>query len=150
MKELKVQPIRNGTVIDHITAGQAVNVLRILHLPRRGWTSTITAAMNVPSADGRKDIVKIEDRELDSDEVNRIALIAPSATINIVREYELVSKTRVELPDKVQGIVRCPNNACVTNHQPIQTAFTIQTKQPLHLRCAYCDRDVDDVAAAVA
>src|ERR1700737_2335006 len=101
MQELKVQPIRNGTVIDHIAPGRAITVLRILGMPRMGWTSIITAAMNVPSSRGRKDILKIEDRELDPTEVNKISLIAPQATINIVREYEVVRKELVELPEKV-------------------------------------------------
>lgn len=147
MKELKVQPIRNGTVIDHIAAGKAVVVLRILGLPRAGWTSTITAAMNVPSgASGRKDILKIEDRELDASEVNKIALIAPSATINIIREYEVARKEIVELPDKVSNLVKCPNPNCVTNAEPVKTQFAIVDRDPVRLRCGYCDRDVADVA----
>jgi len=159
MKELKVQPIRNGTVIDHVSPGRAIAVLRILGMPRAGWTSTITAAMNVPSSRGRKDILKIEDRELDAGEVNRIALIAPNATINIVREYEVVRKDHVELPEKVAGIVKCPNQNCVTNHEPIKTQFLViagrrgrgeddasSARDPLRLRCGYCDREVHEVA----
>ncbi|HEX2021558.1 MAG TPA: aspartate carbamoyltransferase regulatory subunit [Candidatus Thermoplasmatota archaeon] len=146
MKELKVQPIRNGTVIDHIAAGRAVSVLRILGLPRGGWTSTITAAMNVGSARGRKDILKIEDRELDPAEVNKISLIAPNATINIIREYEVARKERVQLPEKISGLVKCPNPNCVTNHEPVRSTFVIVTKDPILLRCAYCDREVADAA----
>ena len=146
MKELKVQPIRNGTVIDHIAPGNAVRVLRILGMPRPGWTSTITAAMNVPSSRGRKDILKIEDRELDPGEVNKISLIAPNATINIVREYEVVRKERVVLPDKVSSLVKCPNPNCVTNHEPVKTQFLVANRDPLRLRCGYCDREVAEVA----
>lgn len=146
MQELKVQPIRNGTVIDHITAGRAIAVLRILGMPRPGWTSTITAAMNVPSSRGRKDILKIEDREVDPAEVNKISLIAPNATINIVREYEVIRKDVVELPEKVSGIVKCPNQNCVTNHEPIKTQFLVASRDPLRLRCGYCDRELTDVA----
>lgn len=146
MKELKVQPIRNGTVIDHISPGRAISVLRILGMPRPGWTSTITAAMNVASSRGRKDILKIEDRELDTGEVNKISLIAPNATINIVREYEVVRKERVELPEKVSGLVKCPNPNCVTNHEPVKSSFVVVAREPLHLRCGYCDREVADVA----
>lgn len=146
MQELKVQPIRNGTVIDHISAGRAIAVLRILGMPRPGWTSTITAAMNVPSSRGRKDILKIEDREVDPAEVNKISLIAPNATINIVREYEVIRKDVVELPEKVSGIVKCPNQNCVTNHEPIKTQFLVAARDPLRLRCGYCDRELTDVA----
>lgn len=146
MKELKVQPIRNGTVIDHISPGTAVTVMRILGLLRPGWTSTLTAAMNVPSSKGRKDILKIEDRELDAGEVNKISLIAPNATINIVREYEVASKTVVQIPEKVSGLVKCPNPNCVTNHEPIKSQFIVVTKNPVKLQCGYCDRVVTEVA----
>ena len=144
-----MQPIRNGTVIDHISPGNAIRVLRILGLPRPGWTSTVTAAMNVGSARGRKDILKIEDRELDPSEVNKISLVAPNATINIIREYEVARKERVELPEKVSGLVKCPNPNCVTNHEPIRSQFLIVAKDPVRLRCGYCDREVADVAEHV-
>ena len=153
MKELKVQPIRNGTVIDHITAGRALTVLRILGVPRAGHTSPITAAMNVPSEaspQGRKDIVKIEDRELDANEVSKIALVSPRATINIVREYEVARKENVRLPEKVSGILKCPNPNCITNHEPIKTQFLVASQDPVHLQCGYCDREIDDVAAHIA
>ena len=146
MKELKVQPIRNGTVIDHIAPGRAIKVLKILGMPRSGWTSVITAAMNVPSSKGRKDILKIEDRELDAAEVNKIALIAPNASINIVREFEVIRKDVVQLPEKVSGLVKCPNANCVTNSEPIKTQFMVATREPLRLRCGYCDREVHEVA----
>jgi aspartate carbamoyltransferase regulatory subunit len=146
MKELKVQPIRNGTVIDHIAPGRAITVLRILGMPRPGWTSIITAAMNVPSNKGRKDILKIEDRELDPAEVNKISLIAPNATINIIREYEVARKESVTLPEKVSGLVKCPNPNCVTNHEPVRSQFLVAAKDPVRLTCGYCDREVNDVA----
>ncbi|MHB8606316.1 MAG: aspartate carbamoyltransferase regulatory subunit [Thermoplasmatota archaeon] len=152
MKELKVQPIRNGTVIDHIPAGRALKVLRILKLPRDNWTSTITAAMNVPSsanALARKDIVKIEDREIDANEVNKIALIAPAATINIIREYEVASKTKVTLPEKISGLLRCPNVNCVTNHEPIKASFYVHAGPHVSLTCMYCDRVVAEPAEHV-
>jgi aspartate carbamoyltransferase regulatory subunit len=146
MQELKVQPIRNGTVIDHIAPGNAIRVLRILGMPRPGWTSVLTAAMNVPSARGRKDILKIEDRELDPTELNKISLIAPEATINIVREYEVIRKDVVQLPEKVSGLVKCPNPNCVTNGEPVRTQFLVASRQPLRLRCGYCEREIHDVA----
>ncbi len=148
MKELKVQPIRNGTVIDHISPGMALRVLRILNLPRASSTSTVTAAMHVPTSHlpaGRKDIVKIEDRELEPNEVSKIALVAPFATINIVREYNVVRKEAVRLPEKVHALVKCPNPNCVTNHEPIKSTFLVVSPDPVKLRCGYCDRDVVDV-----
>lgn len=149
MKELKVQPIRNGTVIDHIAPGMALKVLHVLNIPQPGMTSTVTAAINVPSKHmGRKDIVKVEDRELDAAEVNKISLIAPRASINIIREYEVAEKRVVKLPDVVEGIVRCPNPNCITNTgEPIFSVFKVQHKDPPQLQCGYCDRTVADIAA---
>ena len=152
MKELKVQPIKNGTVIDHISPGQALKVLRIMGLPNGELRSVVSIAMNVTSqkTGTQKDVVKIEDREIDPREVNKIALIAPKATINIIRNFEVHKKQVVQLPKEVVGIVRCENPSCITNsHEPVATRFTVVKKDPPQLRCAYCGREVRDVVGAV-
>ncbi len=152
MKELKVQPIRNGTVIDHIPSGRALQVLRILGLPREGGTSIVSAIMNVPSGkDGteRKDIVKVEDRELRPRELDKIALVAPHVTINIIREYDVADKRHVDLPEEVEGIVTCSNPSCVTNHEPTTATFKVLKEDPPTLRCTYCERIVENVAEHV-
>src|SRR5690606_3452725 len=101
-KELKVKPIKNGTVIDHIKANKALSVLKILELPSE--ESAVTIAMNVQSSQmDSKDIVKIEGRELASKEVDKIALIAPKATINIIRDYEIAGKGKVRLRNEIRG-----------------------------------------------
>src|SRR3989304_6798178 len=106
-KDIKVEKIREGTVIDHITSGQALNVLRILGITKDYPTTAVTVAMNVPSRKGgRKDIVKIEGRELKSDEVGKITLISPNATINIIRSMEVFSKMKVSLPGVIDSVVR--------------------------------------------
>ncbi len=136
---LRVSKIKDGTVIDHITGGHALDVAKILGLAERR-TSVITIAMNVPSKRlGRKDMVKIEGRFLASSEVDKIALLAPNATINIVKGYKVVEKQRVKLPDAIKGIVKCDNPACISNsNEPVQTRFYVQKAQPLHLKCHYC------------
>lgn len=148
MKELKVTPIRNGTVIDHISPGMALKVLRILDLPKPETRSSITAAVNVPSKrEGKKDIVKVEDRELDPREVDKIALIAPEATINIIRDYNVAEKHNVKLPEVVSGIVRCGNPNCITNQsEPVTSQFLVVGKKPPRLRCHYCDREMVEIA----
>ena len=136
-RQLLVSPIKNGTVIDHITAGEALNVLKILGIT--GTTSErLSIATNVVSRDmRRKDIVKIENRELMTEEVDRIALIAPRATINIIREYRVVEKKGVEIPSVLIGVVRCPNPGCISNtNEPIKSRFEVVEKG---LRCYYCD-----------
>ncbi|WP_455286273.1 aspartate carbamoyltransferase regulatory subunit, partial [[Eubacterium] cellulosolvens] len=108
-----------------------------------------SAVMNVESKRyGRKDIVKIEDRELNPQEVDKIALIAPKATINIVREYEVTSKKRVQLPQTIKGIIRCNNPSCVVNaREPVTAEFRVEIPEPLRIRCHYCGRIMgkDDV-----
>ena len=142
-RELKVKPIRNGTVIDHISANKALRVLKILRLPSK--ETAVTLAMNVQSSQmGSKDIVKIEGRELASQEVDEIALIAPYATINIIRNYDIVGKGKVNLLDEINNILNCSNPNCITNtNEPVHTRFIVLQKEPLVLRCHYCERIMD-------
>ena len=136
---LRVSKIKDGTVIDHITGGHALDVAKILGIAERR-ASVITIAMNVPSKRlGHKDMVKIEGRFLAGSEVDKIALLAPNATINIVKGYKVVEKQRVKLPDTIKGIVKCDNPACISNStEPVQTRFYVQKAQPLRLKCHYC------------
>jgi aspartate carbamoyltransferase regulatory subunit len=143
-KEMRVRRIEHGTVIDHITAGQALNVLRILGVS--GTTSAVVSvAMNVPSgAIGSKDIVKVEDRELEEEEVDRISLIAPNATINIIRDFEVIEKYRVDLPERLEGVVKCSNPNCISNtNEPVISKFLVN-KKPVELRCIYCDHVISE------
>lgn len=151
MRDLKVTPIKNGTVIDHIPSGMALKVLKVLGIA--GDTgSTVSVLMHVPSKKrGAKDIVKIEDRELNPRELNTIALIAPQATINIIRNYNVAEKHEVTLPERAVGILRCGNPNCITNaKEPVETVFLVKSRAPLRLRCQYCDRELEDVAAHIA
>jgi len=145
-KELKVPRIKDGTVIDHITAGSAVKVLHILGIPK-GTSSVVSVAMNVKSKFGKKDIVKVENRELDTHEVDKIALIAPKATINFIRDYEVAKKYKVKLPDEIVGIVTCSNPTCISNaKEPVKSRFKVITKDPLRIKCYYCEREPEDIA----
>lgn len=141
-KELKIRAIENGTVIDRITANKALHILKILELPD-SETLNITIAMNVSSNEiGRKDIVKIENRELDHEELNQIALIAPKATINIIRNYEPIKKDNIILPDKITSMIKCTNPKCITNYEnePITPRFNVINKYPPVVRCHYCEK----------
>jgi aspartate carbamoyltransferase regulatory subunit len=143
--ELRVKPINNGTVIDHIAGGQALNVLKILGIS--GTTdATVSVVMNVESSRlGKKDIVKVEDRELKEEEVNRIALIAPDATINIIRDFLVIEKHLVDLPDQIVGVVRCQNPSCISNtEEPIKSRLLVKTKNPVVLRCVYCEQPITE------
>ncbi|RLI63816.1 MAG: aspartate carbamoyltransferase regulatory subunit [Candidatus Asgardarchaeum californiense] len=139
--ELRVKKIENGTVIDHIPKGRALAVLRILGI-RYPTDFIVSVVMNVPSGKyGTKDVVKIENRELTEDELNKIALIAPEATINIIRSYKVARKFKVELPDHIENVVKCANPACITNtREPVKPTFTVIQKSPVILRCDYCGK----------
>ncbi len=136
-QELRVSKIRDGTVVDHIAAGQALNVLAILGIDTDSG-ETVSVGMRVPSDRlGSKDIVKVEGRELSQDEVDVLSLIAPAATINIVREFDVVEKHRVERPDVVAGILSCPNHHCITTEdEPVESCFDVLDDA---IRCQYCE-----------
>ncbi len=146
---LLVRRIREGTVIDHIPAGRALTVLRILGITgREGYK--VAVVMNVESHKlGKKDIVKIEGRMLSPSEVNKIALVAPSATINIVRDYKVVEKQKVSLPDRIDDILSCPNPTCITRQprEHLVSRFRVLSRRPVRLQCIYCGTilDEDDV-----
>jgi aspartate carbamoyltransferase regulatory subunit len=141
MKEVKVRKIKNGTVIDHIVAGQALNVLRIIGIAREYPRTTVTVAMNVPSGKmGTKDIVKVEGKELKEDEVDKISLISQNATINIIRDYEVVEKKKVKMPSLLEGVLVCANPNCITHFENIKSKFIVEKETPIKLRCIYCER----------
>lgn len=132
-----ISPIKNGTVIDHITPGEGLTVIRILGI-QDGTNVTFTVATNVSSSHGgRKDLVKIENRELVKSEVDKIALIAPDAKISIIRDFKVVAKKPVEVPCDIVGVIKCPNPNCITNtREPAESRFVVH---PRGFRCQYCD-----------
>ncbi len=138
-QELYVRKIKDGTVIDHITPGFALDVLKILGINGKDG-EVVSAAINVESKQlHHKDIVKIQSRELKPSEVDKIALIAPSATINIIRNYEVASKKVVELPSSIRGIMKCDNPSCISNsREPVEPRFGVDRREPIRLRCYFC------------
>jgi len=138
-QELYVKKIKDGTVIDHITPGFALDVLKILGINGKSG-EVVSTAINVESKHlHHKDIVKIQDRELKPDEVDKIALIAPNATINIIRNFEVASKKHVQLPGTIRGTITCDNPSCVSNsREPVEPNFRVEGREPIRLRCHYC------------
>lgn len=141
-KELQVSAIENGTVIDHIPADKlfdVINVLGIGHIE-----NAMTYGMNLHSSKlGRKAIIKIWDKFLENNEVNKLALVAPTAKINIIRDYDVVEKKEVNVPERVEGIVKCMNPKCITNHEYVKTKFTVVNNSPIVLKCHYCEKLTD-------
>lgn len=134
-----VRKIREGTVIDHITAGRALHVIKLLGL--EGSSYTMAIVMNVDSRKlGRKDIVKVEGLFLSSEQVRKISLIAPNATLNIIRDGVVVLKTKLEPPEVLEGVLRCPNPTCITRKEGefVKPKMRMVSRNPLVYQCVYC------------
>jgi len=141
-KHLSVSAIENGTVIDHIPAQNLFKVISILGLDR--IPNQITFGTNLESQQlGRKAIVKIADKYFEREEINRIAIVAPHAKLNIIRDYEVVEKMLVEVPDHITGIVMCVNPKCITNVENVTPKFEVIDKKTVSLKCQYCEKITD-------
>ncbi|MCX6243332.1 MAG: aspartate carbamoyltransferase regulatory subunit [Bacteroidetes bacterium] len=138
-KELKVTAIGNGSVIDHIPAENVFQVIRILNL--EAFSDMVLFATNLESQKmGKKGIIKISNKFFRPDEINKIALVAPTATLIIIRDFKVAEKKKVEVPDTVEKIVKCFNPNCITNHENVSTRFTVIDKGDLRLQCHYCEK----------
>lgn len=143
-RELRVSKIKDGTVIDHIRGGYALDVVKILGITGKE-RRVMTIAINVPSKRfGVKDIIKIEGKALNAQEVNRIALVAPHASINIIHHYTVEKKLEVKLPQTIEGIIKCANPCCVSNsNEPIVSKFHVKSEDPMQLKCHYCGLNIE-------
>jgi aspartate carbamoyltransferase regulatory subunit len=130
--------LQEGTVIDHLPVGTAARALQLLRLPREG---PVTVGMNVPSPRyGSKDIVRVEGLELSKHQLDRLALLGQRVTVSIVKDGDVVDKVVLEVPRRVEGILRCPNPTCITHAEAIATAFQRMGEYPYQFRCLYCER----------
>lgn len=135
-KQLLVAAIENGTVIDHIPAEKLFSIVNLLHLEQ--LTSAVTIGYNLESKElGKKSIIKMADKFFTDEELNQLAVICPNLTLCIIRDYEIVEKRTVSLPEELRGIVRCPNPKCITNNEPMRTLF--HTHDHDALKCHYCN-----------
>ena len=138
-KQLSVSAIENGTVIDHIPAKSLFKVIQILGLDK--IDKQITFGKNLDSKKlVKKAIIKISGVFFEDKDINRIALVAPDAKLNIIRDYEVVEKKVVEVPDTIVGIARCVNPKCITNYETVTTKFKVVSKKNVSLRCHYCEK----------
>ena len=142
-KELVVSALENGTVLDHIPAENVYKALKILNL--KGIENQITIGINLNSRQhGKKGIIKIADKFFADEELNKLALLAPEATVNVIKDFKVVEKKKVVMPEEVIGIAKCMNPKCVTNHQPIKTRFTVKANgYEISLLCHYCEKVSD-------
>ena len=138
-KELKVSAIENGTVIDHIPSQTVFQVIKILNL--REAENQILFGTNLDSAKmGKKGIIKVSNKFFQADEINKIALVAPNATLIIIKNFKVSEKKKVQVPDIVEKIVKCFNPNCITNNEDVTSKFTVIDKNELKLKCHYCEK----------
>ena len=139
-KELQVAALENGTVIDHIPSEKLFTVVSLLGLQE--MSNNITIGFNLASKKlGKKGIIKVADRFFSDEEINRIAVVAPNVKLNIIRNYEVVEKREVVLPDELVGIVKCANPKCITNNEPMATRFHVINKEHCIIKCHYCEKE---------
>jgi aspartate carbamoyltransferase regulatory subunit len=141
-KFLEVSAIKDGTVIDHIPANSLFKVISILKLDKIENTITFGTNLNSKKLE-RKAIIKLSGVFFKDKDINRIALVAPEAKLNIIRDYKVVEKKLVEIPEEISGIVRCVNPMCVTNNEGVSTKFHLVDPKSVKLRCHYCERITD-------
>jgi len=138
-KELKVSAIKDGTVIDHVPAEYLFKVIKILSLDN--CKNQITFGTNLESKrSGKKAVIKIADKFFEDNEVSKIALVAPNANLNIIRNYQVVEKRSLILPEEIIGIAKCMNPKCITNNEEMATRFWVENVSPVTLRCHYCEK----------
>ncbi len=142
-KTLSVSAIQNGTVIDHIASGQTLRIIHMLRLLDKKYR--VTVGFNLPShCMPLKDLIKIENHTLTNKEANEITVFAPEATINIIKNFEVVQKIITSLPPHISGVFKCPNHACITHGEPVESFFHIEEKgKKIKLVCKYCEKEFD-------
>ncbi len=137
-KELQVAALCNGTAIDHIPSDVLFKVVSLLKL--ENITHGITIGNNLDSKKmGSKGIIKVSDKYFEKEDINKLAVIAPNIVLNTIKNYEVVEKKRIEIPDNIIGIVKCKNPKCISNNEPMPTRFRVIDKDKVILKCHYCE-----------
>lgn len=140
-KELKVSAIENGTVIDHIPADKVFQVMKILKLNQ--IHNPVLFGTNLGSKKyNKKGIIKVTDKFFESDEINKIAIVAPKATLIVIKDFEVVYKKQAELPKTIKHFVKCVNPNCITNHESFDSKFEVALTDEgeVKLHCHYCEK----------
>ena len=141
-KQLLVSAIKEGTVIDHVPASALFKVVSILNLDKLDTMISIGNSLGSKKL-GKKGIIKLSKVFFKDSDINKIALVAPCAKLNIIRDYEVVEKKVVEIPDEIVGIVKCVNPKCITNNEKVDTRFNVVSKSEVRLKCHYCEKITD-------
>lgn len=144
--ELQITALQKGTVIDHIPSDKTMKIVELLNLVAS--TEKVTVAFNIDSKrQGKKGIIKIADRYLSESELEKIAILAEEATVNIIENFKVIDKKYMTLPEKLINIIECANNKCISNTENIPSKFELE--EDSKLRCFYCERTVDKREAII-
>ena len=139
-QELQVAALKNGTVIDHIPSDKLFTVVSLLGL--KNSKNNMTIGNNLESKKlGKKGIIKVADRFFTDEEISRLSVVAPNVKLNIIRDYEVVEKKQVIMPEEIKGLVKCNNPKCITNNEPMATLFHVIDKEQGILKCHYCEKE---------
>ena len=139
---MQVSALCNGTVIDHIPADKLFAVVNLLEIPAMG--NNVTIGYNLESKKlGKKGLIKISDRFFTDDEVNKISVIAPNVVLNTIRDYKVVEKRELTMPDELHNIIKCNNLNCITNNEPMATHFTVSNHEAGTVKCRYCEKELN-------
>ncbi|WP_028864073.1 aspartate carbamoyltransferase regulatory subunit [Psychromonas aquimarina] len=138
-KKLQVEAIQHGSVIDHIPAQQGVKILKFFKFTQTN--EKITIGLNLSTHNGKsKDLIKVENTFISDEQANQLALFAPNATINQIKDFKVVNKFPVQLPSSFIGVLACPNSNCISHNEPVKTRFYVNNKSVLKLKCHYCEK----------
>ena len=139
---LQVSALCNGTVIDHIPADKLFAVVNLLNIPSMG--NNVTIGHNLESKKlGKKGLIKISDRFFTDDEVSKISVVAPNVVLNTIRDYQVVEKRELRMPDELHNIIKCNNLNCITNNEPMATHFTVSNRAEGTVKCRYCEKELN-------
>lgn len=139
---MQVSALCNGTVIDHIPADKLFAVVNLLGIPE--MSNNVTIGYNLDSKKlGKKGLIKIADKFFSDDEINKISLVAPNVVLNTIRDYNVVEKREVHMPDEIDNLIKCNNLNCITNNEPMATHFYVSNRETHTLKCRYCEKEVN-------
>lgn len=139
---MNIDSIKTGFVIDHIPAGKAMDIYRLLSLDK--LSCPVAMIMNAASKRmGKKDMIKIDaDIEIDTDV---IGFITPGATVNVIKNGERVEKKTISLPQTLKNVVKCKNPRCISScEQQLDSVFKLTDRENKIYRCYYCDARLSD------
>ena len=141
-KAMQVSALCNGTVIDHIPADKLFAVVNLLNIHE--MKHNVTIGNNLDSKKlGKKGLIKIADRFFTDDEINKISIVAPNVVLNTIRDYKVIEKREVKMPDEIHNLIKCNNLNCITNNEPMATHFYVANRDTHTLKCRYCEKEVN-------